>query len=156
MHVDRQSHRWWKETIGELTDNLFGFVWNSHCPQWLFGRRIRERHRTVTLACAVHPAVDHPLIYRLVPWRPWEHSRVLGDNGWMVFVSALTWDEWQQLDLDLQRLYVLLDYIYDEDGGSWHRVVRNPKYAVWVAKVTVYTMMQYGLLEMESEDEKVL
>ena len=62
---------------------------------------------------------------------------------WMGYVSSLRWEEWQQLDVDLQRLYVLLDYVYDEDGGSWHRVLRNPKYATWVAKVVVFTLNQY-------------
>lgn len=45
-----------------------------------------------------------------------------------------------------------MDYVHDEDGGSWHRVLRNPKYAVWVAKVVVFTMMQYGLLLVTEDD----
>lgn len=63
----------------------------------------------------------------------------------MSFVSSLCWDEWHGLDLDLQRLYVLLDYVYDEDRGAWHRVLRNLKYAHWVAKVILFVMDQYGV-----------
>lgn len=58
--------------------------------------------------------------------------------AWMGFVSSLCWSEWQALDIDLQRLYVLLDYVYDEDRGAWHRVLRNLKYAPWVAKAVLF------------------
>ena len=59
---------------------------------------------------------------------------------WMSYVSALAWDEWITLDIDLQRLYVLLDYVHDEEGGQWSRILRNAKYSNWVAKVVATTM----------------
>jgi hypothetical protein len=52
------------------------------------------------------------------------------------------------------------DYVLDEDGGAWHRVlrarrsvcaersavVRSPKYALWIAKAVVFVLEQYNLL----------
>lgn len=65
-------------------------------------------------------------------------------TSWMGFVSSLCWTEWRTLDIDLQRLYVLLDYVYDEDRGAWHRVLRNLKYSHWVAKAVLFVMDQYA------------
>ena len=42
----------------------------------------------------------------------------------MGYISSLCWEEWNHLDMDLQRLFILLDYMYDEDSvGAWYRPV---------------------------------
>lgn len=64
----------------------------------------------------------------------------------MAYVNSLCLGEFERMDVDLQRLYVLLDYVYDEDGGAWHRVLRSPKYALWIAKSVVFVLEQYNLL----------
>lgn len=56
---------------------------------------------------------------------------------WMVYVSTLTWDEWNSMDRDLQRLYVLLDY---EQQHCWHYIIGNPKYEMCVAKAVVFCL----------------
>lgn len=35
----------------------------------------------------------------------------------MGYISSLTWDEWNALDLDLQRLFVLLVFRVTRGGG---------------------------------------
>ena len=40
--------------------------------------------------------------------------------------DALPWDEWSALDIDLQRLYVVLDY--ECPPCWWSRILCNPKY----------------------------
>jgi hypothetical protein len=115
VHVDRVSHRWWKETVAEMTYRLFSDQYAEEMAQ--------------------------------VRWQVESIPQWIG--AWMDYVSSLGWDEWQRLDIDLQRLYVLLDYVYDEDAGSWYRVLRNPKYVHWVAKVVVFTVQQYQQIPEE-------
>ena len=104
VHVDRVSHRWWKEDLRAFTYGIFA-------------------ETCATLLSDIEWHVD--------TFPQWV-------GGWMSHISSLCWDEWNALDIDLQRLYVLLDYVYEEDGGtSWHRVLHNPKYASWVAKAVV-------------------
>ena len=69
LHVDRHSHRWWKECIQEMTDRLFG-----------------EPYGDVLARLQWHVQSVHQWI-----------------GPWMGFVSSLCWEDWQQLELDLQR-----------------------------------------------------
>ena len=108
VHVDRVSHRWWKEDVEEMTHRLFGG--------------------------------QHGELLSRIRWQVDSIPQWIA--AWMGYVSSLCWDEWQELDVDLQRLYVLLDYVYDEDGGAWCRVLRNPKYVNWVAKAVVFSLQQ--------------
>ena len=64
-------------------------------------------------------------------------------SGWMSYINSLCWDEWKELDVDLQRLYVLLDYAYEEpQTGNWNRILKHPKYSDWVAKAVAFTLHQ--------------
>ena len=63
---------------------------------------------------------------------------------WMEYITSLCWDEWNQMDVDLQRLYVLLDYAGEDVGNTtnWSRILRHPKYSDWVSKMVVFTLHQ--------------
>ena len=64
---------------------------------------------------------------------------------WMEYMGSLCWQEWNELDVDIQRLYVLLDYAWEEphsDGDKWSRILRHSKYSDWVAKVVAFTLTQ--------------
>jgi hypothetical protein len=65
-------------------------------------------------------------------------------TAWMEYIGSLCWDEWNQLDVDLQRLYVLLDYAGEDVGNTanWSRILRHPKYCDWVSKMVVITLNQ--------------
>lgn len=106
-----------------------------------------------------HPTVDHATLhwYRSLESMTDEyfaaqhgplldHLRWQADNTvqwlttWMMYISSLCWDEWSALDIDLQRLYVILDY---EHGSNWyHKILCNPKYTVWIAKLLVFCLEQ--------------
>ena len=77
--------------------------------------------------CATH-------LFARVAWQVDNAAAWLG--GWLGYVASLTWSEWNALDPDLQRLFVLLDYAAqsDETGGDCFRVLCNPRYSAWVAK----------------------
>ena len=89
--------------------------------------------------------------------------------GWMNHINSLCWEEWHELDVDLQRLYVLLDHGVHTDAmssithtmipipnrsaaavraaprrGNWLRILKHPKYSEWVAKVVVFTTGDLG------------
>lgn len=74
-------------------------------------------------------------------------------NVWMDYITSLCQDEWNQLDLDLQRLYLLLDYAATDDitnrSSSWLRILKHPKYTEWVAKVITFTMLQDAAFRTE-------
>ena len=63
---------------------------------------------------------------------------------WMEYITSLCWDEWNQMDVDLQRLYVLLDYAGEDVGNTtnWSRILRHPKYSDWVSKMIVFSLHQ--------------
>lgn len=79
---------------------------------------------------------------RLLDHIRWQVRHILGWLPmWMVYVSTLCWDEWNELDIDLQRLYVLLDY---EHPMQWSgRILCNPKYRNWVAKLVTFCLRQW-------------
>ena len=55
-------------------------------------------------------------------------------------MASLGWDEWCNIDHDLQRLFILLDY---EFPGNWHtKILCNPKYIPWIAKLVVFCIHQ--------------
>lgn len=63
--------------------------------------------------------------------------------GRLAYVGTLAWDEWSDLDLDLQRLYVLLDY---EQPALWFpRILCNPKYSHWIAKLVLECLRQWDV-----------
>ena len=65
--------------------------------------------------------------------------------AWLTHVGTLGWDEWSRLDIDLQRLWVLLDY---EQPPKWFsRILSRPKYIPWVAKLVVFSLMQWEALK---------
>lgn len=108
------------------------------------------------------PCVDHATLqwYRslggMVDEHFGEHQRVLIDRirwqvchvmqwlpTWLVYVSTLCWDEWMNLDIDLQRLYLLLDY---EHPSQWFtKILCNPKYTAWIAKLVVFCLQQWDV-----------
>lgn len=67
-------------------------------------------------------------------------------SPWMDHINALCQEEWNRLDVDLQRLYVLLDYASENGGGDsiapsgWMHILKHPKYCSWVAKVLLFNM----------------
>ena len=53
-------------------------------------------------------------------------------------MGSLSWDEWSNVDADLQRLFILLDY---EFPGNWYsKILCNPKYIPWTAKLVVFCL----------------
>ena len=62
--------------------------------------------------------------------------------SWMNQMACLCWTEWNQLDLDLQRLYLLLDYASED--CNWIRILKHPKYTDWVAKAVMHFIHQGG------------
>ena len=47
-------------------------------------------------------------VHRILDWLP----------SWLTFINTLRWDDWINLDLDLQRLFILLDY---EHPANWNQ-----------------------------------
>ena len=85
-------------------------------------------------------------VHNLMHWLP----------GWMAYIGSLCWDEWMSLDLDLQRLYLLLDY---EHPGAWYpKILCNSKYSVWIAKVVTFCLEQWnglgGALSSSADEEQ--
>ena len=71
---------------------------------------------------------------------------------WMAYMNSLCWDDWNQLDVDIQRLYVLLDYVCEDPNPvNWVRILKHAKYSEWVAKVVVFTMNQNRRLDLDAE-----
>ena len=71
---------------------------------------------------------------------------------WMAYMNSLCWDDWNQLDVDIQRLYVLLDYVCEDPNPvNWVRILKHAKYSEWVAKVVVFTMNQNRQLDLDAE-----
>lgn len=61
--------------------------------------------------------------------------------AWLSYIATLSWDEWNNLDIDLQRLYVLLDYEY---ASNWfQKILCNAKYTQWIAKLIVFCLHQW-------------
>jgi hypothetical protein len=85
-------------------------------------------------------AASHASLIQQIYWQVDTMSQWI--TGWMGYMNALCWDEWNQLDVDLQRLYVLLDYAGDDVGNpaNWPRILKHPKYSEWVAKMVVFTL----------------
>ena len=72
---------------------------------------------------------------------------------WMSYMGSLCWQEWNQLDVDLQRLYVLLDYAWEEPhADTWSRILKHSKYSEWVAKVVAFTLAQNQSVQQFSVD----
>lgn len=109
----------------------------------------------------------HQILINQIQWQVSNIHVWIG--AWMGFMGSLDWDEWQEIDQDLQRLFILLDYVYDEDASGpasffvrskkWTGLVHgsgcwpgprlsdhealcegNPKYADWVAKAVVFSI----------------
>jgi hypothetical protein len=59
---------------------------------------------------------------------------------WVSYVENLSREEWNLLDIDLQRLHSLLLY---ESHPLWHRIICNTKYSLWVAKLIVFCVKQW-------------
>lgn len=79
-----------------------------------------------------------PLIHR-IRWQV--HSLLDWLPIWVVSVNAMSWDEWNQLDDDLQRLFVLLDH---EAPCRWHtKILCNAKYMPWLARLIVLCLRQW-------------
>ena len=56
--------------------------------------------------------------------------------SWLAYIGSLGWDEWMNIDHDLQQLFILLDY---EFPGNWYpKILCNPKYIPWIAKLVVF------------------
>lgn len=111
--VDTASQRWWRCELPALIDALRGEEPNE------------EEARTV----------DH------IRWQV--HHLALWLPTWAQYIEALEWGEWCELHVDLQRLFVLVDYMYREDPSAWPRIVGSPKYASWLAKLVVFTLGQW-------------
>ena len=81
-----------------------------------------------------HGPVSHRIrwqVHSLLDWLP----------VWVVAVNAMGWDEWNQLDDDLQRLFVLLDH---EVQCRWHtKILCSAKYMPWLARLIVLCLRQW-------------
>ena len=67
-------------------------------------------------------------------------------------MNSLCWDDWNQLDVDIQRLYVLLVYVCEDPNPvNWVRILKHAKYSEWVAKVLGFTMNQNRQLDLDAE-----
>ena len=93
-------------------------------------------------------------VHNILDWLP----------AWLAHIGSLNWDDWMHVDLDLQRLFVLLDY---EHPGHWQaRILCNAKYTAWpgacpagraprpVAKLVVFCLRQWQHFEECVEEEK--
>ena len=70
----------------------------------------------------------HWLIHNILEWVPL----------WLTHVGTMCRDEWLALDLELKKLFVVLEY---EHPSLWHgKVLCNPPYTPWVAKLVVFAM----------------
>ena len=58
---------------------------------------------------------------------------------WVSYMGNLPSAEWKAIDIDLQRLCAILDY---EHQHAWNRIICNPKYTPWIAKVVVFCVEQ--------------
>jgi hypothetical protein len=58
---------------------------------------------------------------------------------WVSYTENLPSNEWNAIDIDLQRLCAILDY---EHQHAWNRIICNPKYTPWIAKVVVFCIQQ--------------
>ena len=57
---------------------------------------------------------------------------------WMAYTGTMCRDEWLALDLELQKLFVVLEY---EQPHHWYsRILCNARYTPWVAKLLVFTI----------------
>jgi hypothetical protein len=55
--------------------------------------------------------------------------------------------------VDLQRLYVLLDYAWEEPHADpWSRILKHSKYSEWVAKVVAFTLAPNQSVQQFSVD----
>ena len=59
---------------------------------------------------------------------------------WIQYISTLPWQEWQLLDTNMQRLFILLDY---ENAKSWNRIICNPRYIGCLAKAILFCLEQW-------------
>lgn len=79
------------------------------------------------------------------------HWQVLHIQGWLphwiAHISSLSWEDWSVLDLDLQRLFVLLDY--EHPSSWWRKILCNPKYTPWIAKAVLFCLQQWEQFDAE-------
>lgn len=120
-----------------------------------------------------HPALDHATLHwhrsldgLMDEFFGHEHAKLLEQirwqvqnimtwlPTWMVYVSTLCWEEWGHLEVELQRLYMLLDY---EHPPNWFsKILSNPKYTTWVAKLVVFCLRQHQQQQGGSNEEPTL
>jgi hypothetical protein len=56
----------------------------------------------------------------------------------LCFLSGWEPEDWDQLDNDTKRLWVLLDYEYP---SAWDRILRNAKYHIGLAKMILLSLV---------------
>lgn len=66
---------------------------------------------------------------------------------WITHIATLCWEDWSVLDLDLQRLFVLLDY--EHPSSWWRKILCNPKYTLWIAKAVLFCVQQWDPFDGE-------
>ena len=59
---------------------------------------------------------------------------------WVAYIKHITREEWNRLDIDIQRIHSLLEY---EPCTSWGHIICNPKYTTGMAKVVMFCMEQW-------------
>lgn len=80
-------------------------------------------------------------------------------TAWQSYIGTLDWEAWSELDIEIQRLYVLLPRPrpnapyrgrpgpagpdYEHPGSWWPRILCNPKYTQWIAKLIVFHLRQW-------------
>jgi hypothetical protein len=59
---------------------------------------------------------------------------------WVAYIKHITRDEWNRLDIDIQRIHSLLEY---EPCSAWYHIICNPKYTTGMAKVVMFCIEQW-------------